>query len=195
MKKSAICKLSLAFAICCAVICGIAIAPLVVSAVFAIVAFLCLLACVLIFIAGLFVWLFSFGQSSIFDYASTTADFGLGLFNFITPVAEFSFHYITPIAGWVAFGVGVLGIIFASVGLAKAKKQIPQVEWQGELPDAPIVTDTAEAIPTEKPGKKQKKKKNKTEKGTCIAALVVSIVFAVVALIAVLVAALAVTMF
>ena len=207
MKKSVICKLSIALAICCAVICGVAIAPLAVSAVFAIVALLCLLVSALIYIVGLLVWLFSIGKVNILSYGSAPANFGFGLFNLITPVAKFSIDYITPIAGWIAFGVGILGIIFAAIGIAKAKKQVAQASPQenlpeeeaipkaeNELPAEAAMPEAAQEAPEEKAGKRKKRKK-KTEKGACGAALGVSIVFSVVALIAVLIASAAGSLF
>ena len=190
MKKSVICKLSIALAICCAVVCGVAIAPLAVSAVFALVALCCLLVSALIYIVGLLVWLFSLGQANILGYGATPANFGMGLFNLITPVAKFSIDYITPIAGWVAFGFGILGIIFASVGIARAKKHMALSSPHDNLPEETAMPEAESEAPGEKAGKRKKrKKKKKTEKGACIAALVVSIVFSVVALIAVLIAA------
>ena len=217
MKKSAITKLSIALAICCAIICGIAIAPLMVSLIFALVALICLVGSVLILFVGAFVWLFTVGQTNIFGYATGAANFGLGLFNFIVPIANFSFHYLTPIAGWVAVGFGVLGIIFASIGISKAKKAA-QTAAQDELNEEPASFDGADELAeesapfeetdelSEEPSdaiidepvsdkKKKKKKKIKTEKGACVAALAVSIVFTVVALIAILVAFVAVTFF
>ena len=195
MNRSTICKLSIACAVCCGVIGGISIAPVVAAVIFALIAFICLLGCVVVFIAGLFVWLFSFGQANIFNYASILADWGLGLFNFITPVAKFSFTYITPIAGWIAVGIGVLGIILSSVGISKAKKQAPQAETAIQsdalyAPSYPVADDEASDRNT---GKKKKVKKKKTDKGACTASLIVCIVFSVVALLAVLIAALLIT--
>ena len=200
-KKSALCKASIAFAVICAVICGVAIAPLLAAGVFAIVALLCLLACVVVFIAGLFVWLFTIGQSNIFGYASSLADFGLGLFSFVPPVAWFSFHYLTPIAGGVALGAGILGIVLASVGMAKAGKRAPQVEAQVPLEEVAFPEATLEEpLPASEPvaqsaPKKKKAKKKKTERGACIASIVVCSVFSAMALIALIVAFVAVTMF
>ena len=194
MNRSTICKLSIACAVCCGVISGLSIAPLVVAAIFALVAFICLLGCTIIFIVGMFVWLFSVGQANIFGYASTLADFGLGLFNFITPVAKFSFTYITPIAGWIAVGMGVLGIILSSVGISIAKKQQPQTELQGNPLGASYSLSTYGA-PGASTDKKQHVKKKKTNKGACTASLVVCIVFSVVAIIAICLAAWTITMF
>ena len=190
MRKSLICKLATACAICCGVAFGIAIAPLVVAALLAVVALICLLGCVVIFLAGLFVWLFTIGKSTIFPFARAAANFGLGLFSYVKPVAAFSCNYITPIAGWVAVGVGVLGIVLAAIGIAKASKQSAQAV-QGEQPFAPEPMQTYDAAGMMQPApvSAKKAKKPKTEKGACIAALTVCIVFAVLSLIAVLVAA------
>ena len=191
MKRSVICKLSIAFAVCCGVICGIAIAPLVIAGVLAIAALICLLGCVVIYLVGLFVWLFSFGRASIFGYASSAANFGLGLFSYVTPVAAFSCQYMTPIAGYIAIGAGILGIIFASIGLAEAKKQAPQPqlpEEQSIIPDIYKVAEETEEEQEEPAEKKKKAKKKKTAKGVCAASLAVSIVFTVLAGIAIIVA-------
>ena len=194
MKRSAICKLSIAAAVCCGVICGVAIIPLIVAGIFALFALLCLLCCVLIFIAGLFVWLFSVGQANIFGYANSLAGFGTGIFNFITPVAYFSFVHITPVAGGIALGMGILGIIFSSVGIAKAKKanaQLAQAELTAEASALPAEADETPEVDTGK--KKKRAKKRKTDKGACAASLAVSIVFSVVAVIAMIVAAIVVS--
>ena len=200
-KKSALCKASIAFAVICAVICGIAIAPLLAAGVFAIVALICLLGCVVIYLVGLFVWLFTIGQSNIFGYASSLADFGLGLFNFVPPVAWFSFHYLTPIAGGVALGAGILGIVLASVAIARAGKRPPQEEWQTPseevaFPEATLEEPVANPEPAADPNPKKKKaKKKKTERRACIASIVVSSLFSALAFIALIVAFVAVTMF
>ena len=177
MNRSKICKFSIALAVCCALACGVAIAPLIASVAFAVVAFICLLCCVIILFVGIFVWLFTAGQTSIFPYASKLADFATGLFSFVSPVARFSFDYITPIAGGIALGLGALGLIVSSVGISRAKNSLPSDEIQ----DEPV-------YPEETDGKKKKVKKKKTEKGECIASLAVSIVFSVVALIAIIIA-------
>ena len=182
MDRSKICKASIAFAVCCAIICGVAIAPLIVSIILALVALICLLCCVLVFIIGGFVWLFTVGQVNIFDFGRSLADFGLGLFNFMSPVAQFSLNYITPIAGGIAIGLGILGIIFSSVGISRAKlqKQSSETDESGQLPPSTATTDV-EAADTDK----KKIKKKKTEKGACVASLAVSIVFSVLAIIAI----------
>ena len=182
MKRSTLCKLSIACAVCCGIIGGASVAPIVVSVILAIVAFLCLLLCVLVYIFGGLIWLFTIGKVNVFSFASALSGFGLGLFNFIGPVANFSFHYITPIAGGIAIGIGVLGIILSSIGISRAKKQQPE-----ELP-APVETD-------EQANGSKKKAKKKTEKGACIASLTVSIVFTVISIIAIAVAAIAVNLF
>lgn len=207
MNRSTISKLSIACAVCCAVICGIAIAPAIMAIILALFALLCLVGCVLILFAGMFVWLFTIGQTNIFGYATSIADFALGMFNFIAPVAKFSFTYITPIGGWIAVGIGVLGIILSSVGISKAKNQPAKIEVQDNLIDAPATRVTADGTfdtpiyvprqetPTEDTGKKKKTKKKKTDKGVCVASLTVSIVFTVIALISILVAAFALSAF
>ena len=189
MNKSTLCKLSIACAICCAVICGVSIAPLVAAGILAVVALLCYLACAVLFLVGFFVLLFSAFQASIWPLASSVGEFGTGLFGFVSPIANFSFNYITPIAGWVALGVGIVGIIVSSIGISKANKQIPQQEAPSEPIAAPANPTDTVAYGTANNGKKVKKKKQKTEKGVYIATLVVSIVFSVVAIIAVIVAA------
>ena len=191
MEKSAVCKLSIAFAVCCAVICGVSIAPLVLAAIVAIVALVCLLICVLVVIFGFFIWLFSVGQVNVFGFATSLADFGVGLFSFISPVANFSFNYVTPIAGWIALGFGVLGIIFSSAGISAANRQKPKKDVS-ENREISASLSTAQG---EDGGKKKKAKKKKTAKGACVASLVVSIVFSVVAVISIVVAHVALTMF
>lgn len=195
MKRSAICKLSIACAVFCGIIGGISIAPVVVAAIFALVALICLFGCVIVFIAAIFVWLFSIGQANIFNYASMLADWGLGLFNFIGPVAKFSFTYITPISGWIAIGIGVLGIILSSVGISIAKKQSSQTELQSNSLGANTVTVSDDGTQEADTAKKKKVKKKKSDKAACTASLVVCIVFSVVAVIAMLVASLAITLF
>ena len=209
MTRSTLCKLSLAFAICCALICGISIAPLLVAVILALVALLCLLVCVLIYIVGGFVWLFTIGTANIFSYATSLSDFGLGLFNIVSPVAQFSFHYLTPIAGGIALLFGIIGIILSSVGKSRASLQAAEQETpsyeqdpyqyldaEDEEPayDTPYEDETEEAVQEEQ-GKKRKKKKQKTEKGAYIASLAVSIVFSILAAIAILVAVVAVKFF
>lgn len=190
-KRSAVCKLSIALAVCCAVICGVAITPLIFSAAIALIALICLLCCVLVVIFGLFIWLFSAGQVNVFGFATSLADFGTGLFNFISPVAKFCFNYVTPIAGWIALGVGVLGIIFSSVGISAANKNQPKAEVveNREVPESLAPTNG------EGEGGKKKAKKKRTEKGACVASLVVCIVFSVLATLSIAVAAVAVKMF
>lgn len=201
MKRSTLSKLALAFAICCAVVCAIAIAPVVIAAIIAIFTFFCLLCCVVIIIAGLFVWLFTIGQVSIFSYGTAIAEFAIGLFDFITPIAKFSFTYITPIAGGIAIALGVFGIIFASIVIAKANKQITETGNQAESIEEPapaeesVLPATASETSEAEPKKKKKAKKQKTEKGSGVASLVISIVFTVVAAIAIVVAVFAVSLF
>ena len=185
--KSALTKLSIALAVLCAVICIVSIAPLVAAIIFVLVTLICLLGCLIILFVGAFVWLVTAGQTNIFGYATDIANFGMGLFNFITPIANFSFHYLTPIAGAIALFVGIVGIVISAVGISKAKKQTNQVETQ----DIPSATD----LVSETNNGKKKLKKKKTNKGACIASLVVCCVFSAVAIIALIVAVVAVTMF
>lgn len=192
MKKSTICKISLALAICCAIICGISIAPLVASAAFAIMAFICLICCAVVAIAGVFAWLFSAGEINIFSYVGIIAEFGFGLFTFVSPIARFSVHYLTPIAGGVALALGVLGIILSSISISRAKK-LSQTENSDGNPESFALPEERQETQTANGGKKKAKKK-KTEKGMSIASLVVSIVFSVVAVIAIIVAVIAVQM-
>ena len=189
------CKLSIAFAVCCAVICGISIAPLVVAILLALFAFVCLVICLLIYIGCAFVWLFSIGKANIFGYASSLAHFGFGLFDIVSPLANFSFHYITPIAGGIAVAVGILGIIFSSVGMSRANNQMPQDANQGNYYNAPQYPATMYGVPMVNPDAQKKGKKKKTDKGVCVATLTVSIVFSVIAVIAIIVAALVVHVF
>ena len=196
MERSALTKLSIAFAVLCAVICVISIAPLAVAFVFAIIAFICLLLCVLILIIGGFVWLFTIGQVSIFDFGFMLSDFGLGLFNFVGPVADFSFHYLTPIAGGIALFLGILGIIISSVGISKAEKQNAEEKALKSLSEVSALPQEINSTPEDTSGKKKKRKrKKKTNKGLCIASLAVSVVFSAVAIIALIAAVIAVTMF
>ena len=185
--KNALTKFSIALAVICAVICMISIAPLAVAIVFALVTLICLLGCLLILFGGALVWLVTAGQTNIFGYATTLSDFALGLFNFMSPIADFSFHYLTPIAGAVALFVGIVGIIVSAVGISKAKSQSAQVKVDG-IPSVTDLTPTAN-------GGKNKAKKKKTNKSSCIASLVVCCVFSAVAFLAIIVALVAVTMF
>lgn len=173
MKKSNLCKLSIACAVCCGVVCGVAVSPLVVVCVLALVALICMLMAALVIIAGFFVWIFSGTKVSIFGYAATIADFAGGLFSHIAPVANFSFRYLTPVAGWIAVALGVLGIVISSVAISKPKKNLPQ--------------ETTETDQDDQVGTGKKKKKKRTEKGICKASLIACIVLSLVALIAVIV--------
>ena len=184
VKRSTICKLSIACAVLCGIIGGISVAPIVVSIILAIVAFICLLLCVIVYIFGGIIWLFTIGKVNVFGFASSLSGFGIGLFNFIGPVANFSFNYITPIAGGIALCVGVLGIILSAVGISKANKRQQQ---NNELPAPSTASEDGQTADTAK-----KKHKKKTEKGVCVASLVVCIVFSVIAAIAIAVAVIAV---
>ena len=187
VNRNVITKFSIALAVICAVICVVSIAPLAVALVFALVTLLCLVCCLLIYIVGGIVWLLSVGQANIFRYATALADFGLGLFNFITPIAQFSFHYLTPIAGGVALFVGIVGIVVSSVGISKAKE-----DAQLQLQSVPEEADLAQE---EGDGKKKKAKKKKTNRGACVASLIVCSVFSAVAFAAIVVALVVTRMF
>ena len=201
MNKSTICKISSAIAVCCGVLCGIALAPLVLLCLFLLVALVCLLCCALIFMIGIFVWLFSAGQASIFPYGTALANFALGLFRFISPVADFSFTHMTPIVGWVALGAGLLGIIVSAVGISKTKKRLSGREVQdtpampAETNEKPTVFSTPiyEMQPIHANRKKTKMKK--TDRSVCVTSLVVCILCSVLAVVALIAAPIVVTMF
>lgn len=186
MKRSAICKFSIACAVCCGIAGGVAVAPIVVGGVFIVVELLLVLACLVILLGGAFAWLFSAGAVNIFGYGTAIYDFGLGLYHFVIPVSKFTFTYLTPIAGYVALAVGVLGIILSSVEIDRAKKQIPKAELQNNVsyePATPIEADSMAEAPDN-----NKKKHPKTDKRVCVATLVVCIVFALAAIFALIVA-------
>lgn len=189
MKLRVITKICMALAIACGVLFGISVAPLLVAGVLAVFTLICLLIAVLILFAGLFVWLFTAGKTSIFGIGANVASFGTNLFSYIQPVTDFSFTYFTPVVGWIAFGAGALGIVLSVVGLVTAGRS-----QQSESAAVPAEADAV--APTEEPlqassgkRKKTKRKKKKTDRGVCIGTLVACIVLAVLAVIAVAVAA------
>ncbi len=209
-------KLSLAFAIICTALCCIAIAPLIVLAVFAIVTLTCLMICLLIYFFGALIWLFSGGSTNIFSAGPVVYDFAISLFTYMGPVARFSCFYITPYSGFAAIVAGVLGIIISAVALARAKnepkQEQPQAPTELASPSEGSVNAYANPAPPpangqsdgifdpysvynaegravrEKKEKKPRVKKTKTFKGVCIASLIACIVFIVVAVIAIIVA-------
>lgn len=192
--RSTICKISTGFAICCGVLCALAVAPLVVAAGFAIFAFLCLLCCVLVLFAGIFVWLFTVGQANIFHVGTGLANFGTGIFHFIGPVTKFSFAYITPTAGGIALAFGILGIIIASVELYREKHQPAEDGTAPEsAPEAPALPEEPDGQAA--PAKKKKTKKRKTDTQVCVSALIANIILSVIAIVVLIVAAFAGKMF
>ena len=138
MKKNAISKLSIACAVICGIAGAVAITPGVVAIIFALVAIVCALVGILVLIFGALIWLFSVGQVNIFGFALSLFDFCGRIFAFLEPVTNFSCNYITPIAGWVAMGVGFLGIILSSVGISKAKDEPKYELLQQNVATAPV---------------------------------------------------------
>lgn len=203
-------KLALALSIICAIASCIAIAPLFILIIFAIVALTCLLICVCIYCVGAIIWLLSATTVNIFSIGTAIYDFAISLFTYIGPIAQFSCLYITPYSGYAAISVGVLGIIISAVALAKAKHESNQdpIEVQQTLSptsnDSSINDDSlsrngkydgifdpysvynskGKVVSKEKDNNKHKKgrvKKAKTTKSTCITSLIVCIVFTVLA--------------
>lgn len=188
MKLRVITKISIASAIVCGILFGVSVAPLLAAAAMAVFTLICLLICLVILIAGCFVWLFTVGKTNIFGSGIKVANFGMNTFTYINSVTEFSFTYFTPIVGWVAFGVGIVGIVLCIIALATAGKAVPQAE-EVHAADVPA---TAEEVPqTVSDGKrgKLKRKKKRTDKGACVGALVACIVLTALALVAVIAAA------
>lgn len=181
MKLRAITKVSIAFAIACGVLFGISVAPLIAAAAMAVFTLVCMLICLVILIAGCFVWLFTVGKTNIFGSGIKVANFGMGTFSYINSITEFSFTYFTPIVGWVAFGVGIVGIVLCIVALATANKALPQVEDTAPSEEVDGATDAARI--------KRRKRKKRTDKGACVGALAACVILTALALIAVFVAA------
>lgn len=189
MKLRVITKICVAAAITCGVLFGVSVAPLIAAVAMAVFTLVCLFVCLLILIVGGFVWLFSGGKSNIFAPGIKIAEFGLNTYSYIPSITNFSFTYFTPIVGWIAFGVGVAGIILSIIALVTANKALPQNDAADapEEAEAPTVElQQSVAVPERKTFKRKKKK---TDRGVCIGALVACIVLAVLALIAVFVAA------
>lgn len=192
--KSALTKFSTALAVLCAVICIVSIAPLVAVVIFALVSLICLLCCLIILLIGAFVWLVTAGQTNIFEYATALSNFGLGLFNYITPIANFSIHYLSPIAGGIALFIGIVGIIVSAVGISKANRQKALIESQSSSPAAAEVFVSTDLTQETNSSKKRGKRK-KTSKGACVSSLVVCCVFSAVAILVIIISLVAVTMF
>lgn len=188
MKLRLITKFCIALAIVCGILFGLSVVPLIAAVSMAVFTLVCLFICLVILIVGGFVWLFSGGQTVIFGSGTNIAEFGLNTFSYIPTITNFSFTYFTPIVGWIAFGVGVVGMILCIVALVTANKVSLQTE-ESNLPEA-ISVQTADLSQTSaRQNRKKFKKKKKTDKGACAGALIACIVFAVLGLIAVLVAA------
>lgn len=138
MKKNAISKLSIACAVICGIAGAVAITPGVVAIVFTLVAMVCAVVAILILFFGAIIWLLSVGQVNIFGFALSLFNFCGWIFAFLEPVTNFSCNYITPIAGGVAIGVGILGIILSSIGISKAKDEPKYEVLQQNFANAPV---------------------------------------------------------
>lgn len=189
MKLRVITKICVAAAITCGVLFGVSVAPLIAAVAMAVFTLVCLFVCLLILIVGGFVWLFSGGKSNIFAPGIRIAEFGLNTYSYIPSITNFSFTYFTPIVGWIAFGVGVAGIILSIIALVTANKALPQIDAAENSEEFEALSVEVQQSADAPKRKTFKRKKKKTDRGVCVGALVACIVLAALALIAVFVAA------
>lgn len=176
MKRRIITKISVICAALCGVLCGLSVMPLLVAVGLTLFALVCIVVCAAILLTGVFVWIFSGTQISIFDFGVKIAEFGAKAFEYVLPITRFSFDYFTPFAGWIAFGVGVAGIAVSSAAIATSKSLPQEAE--------PIQEEFLSSVT--KPKKNKRKMKDKS---VCIATLITCIVFTAAALVAVVIAA------